>query len=367
MQRRKFILGSLMSGVFTIPHLARGMTVNFRADSTVAILQKSIDQGLIRSAVMLVREQDRIIEHAFGSAQLNSAFLLGSISKPICIAACMSLYDQGLFKLDDPVSQYIPEFRGDNRESVKISHLLTHVSGLPDQVPDNASLRKNHATLAQFVEATLKVPLHFAPGSKYEYSSMGILLATEIARRISGEEVLGFVDRHVFRKLQMNDSAIGLGKLPPNQIVAMQTEHAAPEAGGGDPSAKDWDWNSPYWRALGAPWGGVHSTARDLLKFLDAFVEYPNGFLKPETAKLMIRNHNQGLLVPRGLGFGLGPIGFGSGCSEQTFGHTGSTGTIAWLDPANKRTCIVLTSLPAKAVTPHPRDLVSSEFCRQTP
>jgi CubicO group peptidase (beta-lactamase class C family) len=74
----------------------------------------------------------------------------------------------------------------------------------------------------------------------------------------------------------------------------------------------------------------------------------------------MITNQNPPGLTSRGLGFVVGGGLGGKGCSEKTFGHTGSTGTIAWADPATETICVVLTSLPARAVQPHPRDLASA-------
>jgi CubicO group peptidase (beta-lactamase class C family) len=276
----------------------------------------------------------------------------------------MSLYDEGAFQLDERVQKYLPEFTGDGRDTATISHLLTHVSGLPDQLPENGELRHTHAPLAAFVQGALKVPLGFAPGTKYEYSSMAILLACEIAQRISGSTILELVERRVVKPLGLSRSALGLGNLDPADVVPVQIENAAPEAGGGDPTAKDWDWNSRYWRALGAPWGGMHASAEDVLKFLDAFVTPVDGFLSPATTELMTRNHNGHLNVPRGLGFAVGPTTICTSCTADVFGHTGSTGTLAWLDRTLGLACVVLTSLPGAAVSPHPRELTSREFTR---
>jgi hypothetical protein len=63
--------------------------------------------------------------------------------------------------------------------------------------------------------------------------------------------------------------------------------------------------------------------------------------------------------TPRGLGFGVGKGSGSPGCSEQTFGHTGSTGTLCWADPASETICVVLTSLPRRAVKRHPRELAA--------
>jgi CubicO group peptidase (beta-lactamase class C family) len=217
-------------------------------------------------------------------------------------------------------------------------------------------LRAKHAGLAEFVEHAIKTPLSFAPGTKYQYSSMGILLAVHVAQVLSGVGVLDFVDRALFQPLGMKRAALGLGKFRLEDMVACQTERAAPESGAGDPAAKDWDWNSPYWRKLGAPWGGAHVSAPDVGRFLAEFLLKRGAVVKPETAQLMVTNHNAPGLTPRGLGFAVGAAAGSSGCSDRTFGHTGSTGTICWADPATETICVVLTSLPARAVQPHPRE-----------
>jgi CubicO group peptidase (beta-lactamase class C family) len=189
---------------------------------------------------------------------------------------------------------------------------------------------------------------------------MGVLLATHVAERISNTDILSLVDRAVFQPLGMKHSAQGLGRFERRDMISVQIEFAAIEAGGGDSSAKDWDWNSSYWRNLGAPWGGTHSSASDVGKFLAEFLLAQGLVVRPETARRMIRNHNQPGLTPRGLGLNVGPAAGSAGCSEKTFGHTGSTGTLAWADPASQTICVVLTSLPARAVQPHPRELAGA-------
>jgi CubicO group peptidase (beta-lactamase class C family) len=286
-------------------------------------------------------------------------FLLGSISKPISMTALMTLFERGEFKLDDPVKKFLPKFVGDQRDDVTMRHLLTHVCGLPDQLPENNELRSKYAPLSEFVEHAMRTPLQFVPGTKYQYSSMAILLAAHAAERISGTDIRTLVERAVFKALQMQHSVLGLGRFKLTSMVPCQTEHAAPESGSGDPKAKGWDWNSPWWRKLGAPWGGVHASAPDIGKLLAHFLNETGACLKPETARLMVRNHNPSGVTPRGLGWNVGLLAGSKGCSEKTFGHTGSTGTIAWADPATRTICVVLTSLPARAMQLHPRDLAA--------
>jgi CubicO group peptidase (beta-lactamase class C family) len=354
MERRTFLLGSLAA-----PLAAAAQDGKF--DAAAAVLGKAVADGTLHGASICVRHGTSEFARGFGAAKdADAILLLASITKTMTAAALMTLFDQGKFRLEDPVAKFIPEFAEGPRGRITISQVLTHVSGLPDQLPENAALRKRHATLADFVAGAVRTPLLFDPGTRYGYSSMGILLASEIARRIAGRDFLEFIDGAVFRPLGMTRSALGLGRFKLDEIVRNQTEKAAPESGAGDPSAKDWDWNSPYWRALGAPWGTAHASAPDVARFLHEFLHPTGRLLKPETARLMTRNRNPEGFAPRGLGFAIGS----PGCSERTFGHTGSTGTLCWADPATDAVCVVLTTLPAGALSPHPRNQASDLVAR---
>jgi CubicO group peptidase (beta-lactamase class C family) len=331
-----------------------------KPDAAADVLSRAVERGQVHAAVLYVRHRGGEFVRSFGAARSPDAlFLLGSISKPMTAAALMTLHDRGRFGLDDPVRRFLPDFNGGARDRITIRQLLTHVSGLPDQLPENAALRKRHAPLSEFVARAVRTPLLFEPGTRYEYSSMAILLASEVARRISGTAFPEFIEEAVFRPLGMTHSALGLGRFPLEATMRCQAEDAAPESGAGDPSARDWDWNSPYWRRLGAPWGGVHASAPDVARFLAEFLHREGKAVRPETARLMVRNHNPDGLPPRGLGFAVGARAGSPGCSEATFGHSGSTGTLAWADPRTETICVVLTTLPAGAVRQHPRSLTS--------
>jgi CubicO group peptidase (beta-lactamase class C family) len=180
-----------------------------------------------------------------------------------------------------------------------------------------------------------------------------------VAEVAGGADFPALVERAVFRPLGMRHSAQGMGRFTPDEVVRCQTDGAAPEAGGGDPRAKEWDWNSRYWRALGAPWGGTHASAPDLGRFLADFLGAGGRAVRPETAALMVRNQNPAGVTPRGLGFDVGEAAGSPGCSARTFGHTGSTGTLCWADPATETICVVLTSLPRRAADPHPREVAA--------
>ncbi len=334
-------------------------------NTAAEVLQQAVLTGPMAAAVLHVSQRDRTWTRHFGTAKTDEAsFLLGSITKPLCITALMTLFDRGEFGLDDPAKKFLPKFLGDGREQITMRQLMTHVSGLPDQLPNNAMLRAAHAGLPEFVEHAQRVPLSFPPGTRYQYSSMAILLASHIAELISGVEIRTFVDQVLLQPLKMKHSALGLGRFPLTDVLPCQTEFGAPESGAGDPLTKTWDWNSSYWRKLGAPWGGGHASAGDIGRFLGEILHLGGVVVKPETARLMTSNHNASGLTPRGLGFAVGSSAGSPGCSDRVFGHTGSTGTIAWADPATETICVVLTTLPARAVRPHPRDLAAEQIAR---
>jgi len=314
--------------------------------SALQIIQTQIDNGTLRAAAIQVQRGNQVTQQAFGKATLDSMFLLGSITKPFTAVAIMILVDRGELKLSDHAVKYLPEFNDGTRKEITIEQLLTHTSGLPDQLENNAELRANHAPLSEFVKGAMHAPLLFAPGTKYHYQSMGILLAAEIVERVTKTALPKFLDEHVFTPLGMSRTVLGLGKFQKSDMVPMQTERAAPEAGGGDPNAKAWDWNSDYWRNLAAPWGGGHSTVGDLTIFLRNLLHPTGKVLREESARLMIADHTPKLEAHRGIGFMVGPVGFGTGCSARTFGHSGSTGTLAWADPATDTSFVLLTALP---------------------
>ena len=362
MNRRIFLQSSL-AAVAASPVL--GALDGSRLEDAAKVLSDAAAAGPMKSATIYVAQEGNSFSGAFGAAaNVEAMFLLGSISKPINMTALMTLYDRGEFQLDDKVQKFLPQFSGEGREAVTMQHLLTHTSGLPDQLPENDRLRKSHAPLSEFVAHAVKTPLLFKPGEKYQYASMGILLAAHVAERISGTDILTLVDRAVFQPRGRKHSAQGLGRFKQEDFVTVQAEFGAIESGGGDPSAKDWNWNSAYWRKLGAPWGGVHCSAPDVARWLRELLFAEGKVVRPETARLMTRNHNPPGFTPRGLGLAVGEPAGSPGCSPQVFGHGGSTGTICWADPATKTICVVLTSLPSRAVKPHPRELAAAKVAQ---
>jgi CubicO group peptidase (beta-lactamase class C family) len=252
------------------------------------------------------------------------------------VSAVMVLRDRGQLALSDSVRKYLPQFTGGDRERVTIKHLLTHTSGLPDMLPENDELRKQHAPLSEFVARTFRTPLLFAPGEKVSYQSMGILLAAAIVEAIAQRPLPAFLASTIYEPLRLSHTSLGLGGRAIADTALCEVDQPS-----------DWDWNSAYWRNLCAPWGGAHSTVHDLATFAEAFVAAESVPWRAETRREMREIQTAALRPSYGLGWARERGHFGAACSPVTFGHHGSTGTVVWHDPEAKLTCVLLTTKPA--------------------
>jgi CubicO group peptidase (beta-lactamase class C family) len=300
-----------------------------------------------RGAVVFARGYGHLAPEGESPAVMPDAvFLLASITKPVTACALMLLVERGLVSLDDPVSRYLPEFHGEERPQVRVRHLLSHTSGLPDMLPQNTELRRAHAPLSEFVAGALQTPLLYSPNTDFAYQSMGILLAAEIVERITGKRLRDFEQEEIFAPLGMEQSALGLGpfQIPATVWCGTSLREST--------DAQSFGPNSPYWRDMGHPWGGMHSTAPDLAVLLQCQLnggEYGGRRLfSPATVRAMTTDQNWTLSAPWGLGWGMARSRawnfFGELCSPATFGHTGATGTVAWADPEQQLLCVVLTN-----------------------
>ncbi len=325
-----------------------------KLDDAAQLIGQQAASGFLAAAVLAVRSGKMSFVRAFGkAADPGAVFLLASITKPMTVAGLMRLADRGELSVDNPVARFIPEFTGGDRGRVLIRHLLNHTSGLPDMLPENTDLRKRHAPLADFVQGTCRTPLLFAPGAQVRYQSMGILLASEIVRRITGQPFADYLAAELFRPLGLSKTSLGLGGRAPAQTMQCQVDEE-----------NSWDWNSPYWRNLASPWGGAHSTATDIVAFLRYFSAHKAGPLKPSTITAMTTDQT-GNLKPRwSYGWAMNDGKFGRNSSPSTYGHSGSTGTLCWHDPVKDLTFVLLTTRPAehsnKTVLTPAADLVSA-------
>jgi CubicO group peptidase (beta-lactamase class C family) len=350
------LAGSLIAQLKPDSPSAAGMSQS-QLERASGVIQSEVESGRVGAAAILVARHGRVVLHrgfgrlspAPGAAPVSpdSVFLLASITKPVTACSLMLLVERGLVSLGDRVDRYLPDFTGGEREKVQIRDLLRHTSGLPDMLPENIELRRAHAPLSEFVRHTYATPLLFSPRSEFRYQSMGILLAAEIVERLSGMRLREFERKEIFDPLGMKDSSLGLGGRRISDLVSCAT------TSGADPADDErFGPNSLYWRDMGCPWGGLHSSTTDLAvllqTFLDGGVYAGMHVFSPSTVRAMTSDQNAELRAPWGLGWALGRShawnAFGDLVSGGTFGHAGATGTMAWADPETKLLCVILTN-----------------------
>jgi CubicO group peptidase (beta-lactamase class C family) len=337
---------------------AVGMSTG-RLEQAAQILEQETKGGSVLAASILVARHGQIVlQQGFGNlrpgessppATAETVYFLASITKPVTATALLLLVERGQLCLADPVQKYLPEFQGPQREKVRVQDLLSHVSGLPDQLPENLELRRAQAPLSEFVKRAMTTPLLYAPRTSFAYQSMGILLAAEIVERLTERPLREFEQKELFEPLGMKNSALGLGSFSIENTAWCQ---GAPSYTQSDEDEKKFGANTHYWRDMGHPWGGMHSCVYDLGIFLQMFLNGGryNGkrILSPATVKAMSSDQNREINAPWGLGWALMRSSvynyFGELGSDRTFGHVGATGTVAWADPEKDLLCVILTT-----------------------
>ncbi|MBA3316394.1 MAG: beta-lactamase family protein [Planctomycetota bacterium] len=320
-------------------------------------------------AVVVGRSNACLRPQFFGSMNIarttpirsDAIFTVASITKPIVAMAVMLLVERGEITLGDKVTSFIPEFAGKGRYGVRMRHLLTHTSGLPDLLPQDRALRQANASLSAFLSGVCKAELLFPPGRGVAYSSCGFLLLGEIVTRVTGSPLPEFLRTELFEPLAMNNTSLGA---PLNWFDGSFRERFAEvrvpaEQADGD----SWNWNSRYWRTVGAPWGGLLSTPMDLAAFAHLMLTEgrcgDRQIVSRATIAAAVGNQLEPMREvpeadrrcrPWGFGWRLNwpahGAWFGDVLSESAYGHWGATGTLLWIDPTFDAFAVLLTTQP---------------------
>ncbi len=337
------------------------------------------------AAVLIMRHGVIVYEETFGEQDmvtkthmdLNSIFRIYSMTKPITSAAVMMLWEQGYFKLNDPISLYIPEFSRmkvaieneaqseilsldkPNRE-ITIQDLLRHTSGLtygifgsPTAVRKEyikTNLSPSHQTIEEFIEKLTLLPLIAHPGERWEYGYSTDVLGF-LVEKISGMSLGAFFDEHILTPLRMEDTGFYI----PEEKLSR--------------AAQGYDYNTNTYPVhlkdvarpplMHSGGGGLVSTLYDYARFSQMML---NGgeldgvrLLSPKTVELMTSNHVEtsvergDLYLPGpGYGFGLGYAvrldpGISSMAGSQgNYRWGGWAGTGIWIDPQEEMIAIYM-------------------------
>lgn len=359
--------------LLTIAALDQCGLIPERWNAALQIVQGWVDRDVVPAAAVLVGRGGKTpgpqlfgrqnVEATSPPVRDDAIFLIASITKPIVAMGAMLLIERGQLTLNDRVTDYIPEFGKKGKYGTTIRNLLTHTSGLPDMLPNNAELRKQNAPLSTFVSETCAITPDFPPGRSVQYQSMGIAVLAAIMEQITGLSCAEFLKREFFEPLGMHDTSLGAPDAwftgaQPNEPRIAQIRVPAEQA-----AAPTWNWNSRYWRQLGAPWGGLLTTPLDLGQFAQLMLNHGKSADRQivSSSSVVAATTNQLAAMkevpdeerrfrPWGLGWRLQwanhANSFGDLVGSNTYGHWGATGTVLWIDPDSDSFALILTTQP---------------------
>jgi uncharacterized protein YbbC (DUF1343 family)/CubicO group peptidase (beta-lactamase class C family) len=332
-------------------------------------VQEGVSKGQLPGAVVLVARSGRVVwRKAFGSRAVEPAreamstdtiFDVASLTKVVATAtSIMILVEQGKVRLSDPVSNYIPELKGEGRDRMTIEHLLTHRSGY---APD-FDLKERWMGSGEAIKRLIKEPLRNPPGTRFIYSDIGYIALGEVVHRVSGLTLDKFAGRNVFVPLGMRDTGFRppvkqVSRIAPTEKRRGQMSYLGDSGENAGAEGDHWlrgEVHDPTsYRMNGvAGHAGLFSTADDLAVYCQMIL---NGgqyrgvrILGSLTVAEMVRPR---LVTEAGWTRGLGwdvNTSFSTNRGDLfplgSFGHTGFTGTSIWIDPATRMFVVFLSN-----------------------
>jgi uncharacterized protein YbbC (DUF1343 family) len=329
-------------------------TTDERFTAVDSIFDAAVAQHQIPGAVVLVGHDGKVVfRKAYGyrsleprreAMTLDTIFDMASLTKCMVTAvAVMRLVQGGQVRLNDPVAQYIPEFSANGKEDITVRQLLTHYSGLPDDLDLKQPWRGRDTAFRMAMDLAPE----FTPGSRFFYSDVNYEVLGFLVERVSGQPLNQYASEHIFRPLAMQHTAF----LPPPSWLPRIAPTEYDERGQMLRGAV----HDPTARRMGGVAGhaGVFSTADDLAKFAQAMLDGGGPVLSPlMVEKMTTPQQPPNATSVRGFGWDI-DTSFSSNRGDLlpvgSFGHTGFTGTSLWIDPVTRTYIIIL----ANAV--HPR------------
>lgn len=214
------MIAATASLLVAAPAFAQALTPAETAQVDKIVTDAITAGGVPSASVAIVRGGEIVFARAYGKqSETNAApvtdapYQIASISKQFTAAAILLLEDAGKLSLDDKVSKYVPGITGG--DTISIRQLLSHTSGLQDYWPQDFSFKDMAAPVAPagIVDKWARKPLDFAPGTQWQYSNTGYVVAGLIVEKVSGQPLLAYLDSRIFKPLGIKamdqDLAIG--------------------------------------------------------------------------------------------------------------------------------------------------------------
>ncbi len=323
-----------------------------------------VDEGRLKGVVLLLARHGEIVLHTAhgerdGAADLpmekDTVFRIASMTKPIAGVAMMQLWEEGKWKLDDPVSKYIPEFENlmvktadggtePQESSMTMRQLMSHQAGFGvSSVYADADLRSGD--LQDMIDKLATLPLETQPGTAWDYGP-SVDIQGYIVEKLSGMDLEAYLDTKIFEPLGMTDTGFWIAPEEAERVTAIYQYNVEGELIQLDAGPRT---EKP---AFLSGSGGLMSTAKDYYRFAQALL---NGgeldgarILKPETVELMATDVLEApgrvdLYGPsiEGIGFGmdfaivLDPETANTQQGKGSYYWGGYFGTWFWIDPEN--------------------------------
>jgi D-alanyl-D-alanine carboxypeptidase len=201
----------LLAGLAASAGAAEGLDPSLVASIDAGVRDTLAATGAPGASIAVVRDGRIVLAKSYGSARLSPPapatpgmrYSIGSVSKQFTATAILMLADEGRLSLDDTVSKYVPGLtRGD---AVTIRELLSHTSGYQDYWPQDyvPPFMLRPTTAQAILDIWARKPLDFEPGTQYQYSNTGYVIAGLIVEKASGTPLLPFLTARVFQPLAM--------------------------------------------------------------------------------------------------------------------------------------------------------------------
>jgi uncharacterized protein YbbC (DUF1343 family) len=334
------------------------------------VVGQAIERKETPGAVVLVGRRGRVVwRKAYGARAVEPArepmtaetiFDCASLTKIVATAtSVMVLIERGQVRLNDSLTRYLPEVKGEGREQVTVEQLLTHRSGF---APD-FDLGEQWTGYNEAVKRLATERLRNQPGARFVYSDINYIALGEIVHRVSGQTLDEFARRNIYEPLGLRDTGFRPATSLRARIAPTERRRAQAAYLGGKPETvaateqERWlrgEVHDPTAFRMGGVAGhaGLFSTADDLAVFCQMILNggVYNGVrvLSPLSVAAMTRPR---AVEPDGTARGLGwdiASGFSSNRGDifplGSFGHTGFTGTSLWLDPATETFVVFLSN-----------------------
>ncbi len=212
----KVILIFTVFGLFAIPDSGFAQNKANKIDELMTLYH---EYGQFNGSVLVADHGKVIFKKGYGLANMewnipnesDTKFRIGSITKQFTAMLIMQLVEEGKVKLNDKITDYLPEYRKDTGDKVTIHHLLTHTSGIPNYTglpgfwQDST---RNHYTLDYMVKNFCSGDLEFEPGTIFKYSNSGYYLLGVIIEKVTGKRFKEVLQERILEPLKMNNTGI---------------------------------------------------------------------------------------------------------------------------------------------------------------